>query len=410
MVFYGSTIKVVLVSTKGVHFSMSINLYLFEYALSVLKREKYKSIFIVSILSLLVALLTSVFFITNSMKYELNQTLDALPEIIVQNTNASKLIMIDNASADMILNLEGVQSVNTRVWGYYKFEKAGVYFTLVGVDTFEEPYLKTLSKINNNATLNARNMIVGEGVLKILQQYYYEDYFNFIKPDGSVKKVDIVGSFSSDINLEANDMIVMQKELLQEIFAMPNENATDIVVRVSNQEEVATVASKIKLLFPNARVITRDILKLSYENIFNYKSGVFLALFLTSIFTFFIIVYDKLSGLSSIQTKEIGILKAVGWKVSDVLKEKFYEGFLISGFSYILGVSFALFFVYILNAPYLSQIFIGYNDLKPTFEIAFIFDFNTLFLVFFLSVPIYIAATIVPAWKVATQDADEVMR
>jgi ABC-type lipoprotein release transport system permease subunit len=388
----------------------TINLYLLEYALGVLKREKFKSLFLVSILSILVALLSSVFFITNSIKYELNATLDALPKIIVQNTRASKLTEIQESIADKLLDLEGVVSVNARIWGYYKFEKAGVYFTLVGVDEFEDSYTQTLSEINKNARLNDSNMLVGEGVLKILQENYYEDYFNFIKPDGSIKRVAIAGSFHTKLNLEANDMIVMKKDLLQEIFAIPQGYASDIVLEVANLKEIPTIAVKIKQLLPNARVITRDDLKLSYENIFNYKGGVFLALFLVSIFTFFIIVYDKLSGLSSTQTKEIGVLKAVGWKVSDLLKEKFYEAFIISATSYLLGVLMALIFVYIFNAPYLSDIFIGYSDLKPDLDIAFVFDFKTLFLVFFLSVPVYIAATIIPAWKVATQDADEIMR
>ena len=387
-----------------------INFYLLEYALGVLKRDAKKTIFIVSILTLLTALLSSVFFITNSMKYELNETVNALPQIIVQNTRGSKLIDIDNASIDKLLELEGIVSVSSRIWGYYKFERAGVYFTLVGVDAFEETYTKTLTKINDNASLDSSNMIVGEGVLKILKANYYKDYFNFIKPDGSIKRVNILSSFHSSLNLEANDMIVMRKELLYEIFEMPKNTSSDLVLQIANEEEIVTISEKIKQILPNARVITRDDLKLSYENIFNYKSGIFLALLLVSIFTFFIIVYDKLSGLSSEQTKEIGVLKAVGWKVSDVLKEKFYEALSISLFSYISGVSLALFFVYVLNAPYLSQIFIGYSDLKPAFEIAFIFDFDTLFLVFFLSVPIYIAATLIPAWKVATQDADEVMR
>ncbi|MEO1953640.1 MAG: FtsX-like permease family protein, partial [Campylobacterales bacterium] len=167
---------------------------------------------------------------------------------------------------------------------------------------------------------------------------------------------------------------------------------------------------KIKQKYPDVRVITNDDLRVSYENIFDYKSGVFLALFIISLFTFFMIVYDKANGLSGEQKKEIGILKAIGWRVDDVLKEKFYESFIISFFSYLLGVSFAFVFVYILQAPWLRDIFVGYSDLKPVFELPFVLDIETLFLVFFLSVPIYISATIIPSWRVATLEVDEVIR
>ena len=390
--------------------SSKINVYLIEYALGSIIRQGHKSLFITIVFTFLTALLTSIFFITNSIKYELNTTVDALPQIIVQQTKASRITEVDISITDKLLDIPGITSVNARVWGYYYFANAGVNFTLIGIDEFEEQYSDTLEGIVKKNELNSSGMVIGSGVRKIMNSSYYKDYFNFIKPDGKIKKVEILGQFESDIELESNDMIVMSKDTLREIFGIEESKATDIVVKVANLEEVGTVALKIEQMFPNARVITNDDMKLSYENIFNYKSGIFLALFVIAIFTFFIIIYDKMSGLSSEQKREVGILKAIGWRVEDVLKEKFYESLILSLFAYILGVILALAYVYIFNAPLLRDIFIGYSDLKPTFEISFILDFQTLFLVFFLSVPIYVAATIIPSWKVATLEADDVIR
>lgn len=387
-----------------------INIYLIEYALGSIMRQGHKSLFITVVFTFLTALLTSIFFITNSIKYELNTTVDALPQIIVQNTKASRITEIEIQSTDKLLDIPGVTSVNARVWGYYYFQNAGVNFTLIGVDEFEEQYSDTLDGIIKKGELDNSGMFIGAGVREIMNSSYYKDYFNFIKPDGKIKKVSISGVFDSDIELESNDMIVMSKETLREIFGIEESKATDIVVKIANIEEIGTIALKIEQMFPNARVITNDDMKLSYENIFNYKSGIFLALFIIAIFTFFIIVYDKMSGLTSEQKREVGILKAVGWRVEDVLKEKFYESLMLSLFAYILGVIVAMAYVYIFNAPLLRDIFIGYSDLKPAFEISFILDFQTLFLVFFLSVPIYVAATIIPSWKVATLEADDVIR
>ena len=388
-----------------------INFYLLEFAINALLRQKSKNFFIVTIFTLLIFLLTSVFYITNSIKYELNTTVDTLPQIVVQNLKAGRHYDIDISLVDTILTINGVEDASARVWGYYYFKPANLSFTLVGIDEFENQYKTSFSKIAQTSDFQDSNyMIIGKGVKKIMQKSYYEDYFNFIKPDGTLKKIFFKDTFDAQTELESNDVIVMSKKNIREIFDIDENLATDIVIKVANPKEIATIASKIKLLIPTARVITTKDLKVSYQTIFNYKSGIFLALFVITIFTFFIIIYDKANALSSEEKKEIGILKAIGWQIDDVLKEKFYEASILSIFSYIVGVTLALFFVYILQAPLLRDIFIGYSDLKPTFALPFIFDIQTLFLVFFLTVPVYISATIIPSWRVATLDADEVIR
>jgi ABC-type lipoprotein release transport system permease subunit len=387
-----------------------MNIYLVEYAINSLLRQKYKTIFVTAILTTLVFLLTSVFFITNSIKYELQSTVEALPEIVVQKIKAGRHYDLDSESVDDILEITGVNSAVARVWGYYYFANAGVNFTVVGIDEFEEQYKSSLSQIAKTFDFTADTMFVGEGVKRSMNESHYKEYFNFIKPDGTLKKMDISGVFDGDTQLESNDMIVVSKANARDIFDMSQAQATDIVVKVANVDEIQTVASKIKLMYPDSRVITKDDLKISYQNIFDYKSGLFLALFVVSLFTFFIIIYDKASGLSSEEKREIGILKAIGWRVDDVLKEKFYEGFIISFFAYLLGVFLSLGFVYILKAPLLQNIFTGYSELKTSFDLPFVFDIQTLALIFFLSVPIYIAATIIPSWRSATLEADEVMR
>lgn len=387
-----------------------INFYIVEYAINSLLRQKYKTVFVTLVLTLLIFLLSSIFFITSSMKHELHATVDALPEITVQKIKAGRHDEIDVDVIDAILELNGVESAVARVWGYYYFENAGVNFTLMGIDEYEEQYKKSFVAAVSKLDFTKPSMLVGEGVKRVMDTNYYKEYFNFIKPDGTLKRVDIDAVFKAETELESNDVILMSKESVREIFEMKENKATDIVVRVANFNEVATIASKIKLLYPDTRVITKDDLKISYQNIFDYKSGIFLALFTTALFAFFIIIYDRASGLSSEQKREIGILKAIGWRVDDVLREKFYEGFIVSLLAYVLGIALALAFVYIFHAPLLREIFSGYSQLKTSFALPFVLDVQTFALLFFLTVPLYIAAIIIPSWRSATLEADEVIR
>ena len=386
-----------------------INLYLIEYALKSIFRNKLKNSFIFFIFTLLIFFLSSVFFITNSIKTELNATVDSLPQITIQQLNGGRISNIESYKADDILAITGVQSVNARVWGYYYFANAGANFTIIGLDSFETQYKDLFTKLVQNHPIED-GMIIGEGVKNLIKDHYYDKYFNFIKNNGEIKKLDIIGVFNSELSFEANDIIVTTKENAYDILGIEEEKATDLVVSISNPEEIDTIKNKILTLFPDTRVITNNDLKVSYQNIFDYKSGIFLALFSIAIFTFFMIVFDKATGVTSNEKKEIGILKSLGWSIDDILKEKFYESFLLSFMAYLLGISLALFFVYILQAPLLKEIFMGYSNLKPEFVLPFTLDFQTLFLVFFLSVPVYVLSTIIPSWKIATLDAWEVIR
>lgn len=392
----------------------SINFYLIEYALGALLRQKSKNISIFIIFTLLIFLQASIFFITKSIQKELETTLSSLPDITIQRMEAGRHSNIDISRVDEILTMPGIKEVQPRVWGYYYFENAGVNFSVVGIDEFQNQYKKELDevvkKIDFSKALENDSMIVGVGVKKILEENYYKEYFNFIKSDGYFKKVNILGTFKTSTEIESNDLILLPLTLAQELFGIDESLATDIIVRVANPNEVGTIASKIKILFPDSRVITKEELKISYQNIFDYKSGLFLLFFTISIFTLFIIVFDRISGLNSEEKKEIGILKALGWRVEDVLKEKFYESFIISFSAYILGIFLALAFVYLLKAPILMNIFTGYSILKPSFNLPFVLDFELLALIFLLSVPIYIAATIIPSWKSSTIETDKVIR
>lgn len=384
------------------------------FAINSLRRRGVKSFFTLFIFTALIFLLSSILFISNSIKAELGFTLASLPQITVQKLQAGRHTNIEIARVNTFLEFQGVQSAVARTWGYYYFEKAGVNFSVIGIDAYDKQYKKSFEDIVGTVDFDAlehnSSMLVGVGVKKVLSENYFKDYFNFVKPDGNLKTISIASVFPSQTSLESNDVILMPRAMVLEIFGMSEDEATDIVLDVANPKEIPTIVKKIKDAYPDTRVITQNDLRVSYQNIFDYKSGMFLALFIVSAFTFFMIIYDKASGLSSEEKKEIGILKAIGWKIDDILREKFYEAFIISFISFLSAIILALFFVYMLQAPLIKDIFIGYSRLKPEFSLPFVFDFQTVFLLFFLTIPIYLAAIIIPSWKVASMDADEVMR
>ena len=390
----------------------NINLYLFEFSINSLLRQKTKNIFVLVLFTILIFLVSSVFQISDGLKKELLNTVDSLPEITIQKIQTGRTTNIEQNRVDEILQINGISYANGRVWGYYYFANKDVYFTLIGIDQFEEQYKQNFEDVTKKYHFDALNngAIVGDGVLKVLHESFFEDSFYFIKPNGDIKEVQILGTFGRNTTLETNDVILLPKEVVYEIFDLNQTLATDIVVSVENVEVIDTIALKIRTIFPDCKVYTKDDLKRSYEEMFHYKGGLFLALFIVCFFSFFIIFYDKSSGLNSEEKREIGILKAVGWSTNDILKWKFYEGVIISLSAFLLGFIFSFFYVYILKAPYLKDLFLGTSSLKPDFNIPFELNLPLVAIVFFICIPIYIAATIFPSWRASVGDTDEVLR
>jgi ABC-type lipoprotein release transport system permease subunit len=390
----------------------NINLYLFEFSINSLLRQKTKNIFVLVLFTIIIFLVSSVFQISNGLKKELLRNVDSLPEITIQKLQAGRTTNIEQNRVDELLQINGISYANGRVWGYYYFANKDVYFTLIGIDQFEEQYKQNFEDVTKKYHFDAINngAIVGDGVLKILQESFFEDSFNFIKPNGDIKEVQILGTFGRDTTLETNDVILLPKDLAYEILDLDKTLATDIVVSVENIDEIETIALKIRSMFPDCKVYTKGDLKRSYEEMFNYKGGLFLTLFIICLFSFFMIIYDKSSGLNSEEKREIGILKAVGWSTNDILKWKFYEGVIISLSAFLLGFIFSFFYVYILKAPYLKDLFLGTSSLKPDFNIPFELNLPLVAIVFFICIPIYIAATIFPSWRASVGDTDEVLR
>jgi len=388
-----------------------INFYLLEYAYAYIIRNKIKNIFIITVFTLLVALLSTVFFITTTVEHEMKGRIEYKPDIIVEAYKAGVRSSVDEKLLEKLLEIHGISSGNLRLEGVYDFRAKNVRFYLYGVAPFEEvsdPFIKNILK---NEELNSSNMLVSKDVKELMKQAYYDKYFNFIKPDGSFKKLYIKNYFNIKKRKEFQNLILLDQDALREIFGYKENQGSYIALSVANKNELDFIASKIRLMLPNVKVISKNDLNVSYEKLFNYDSGVFLSLFIISIFTFFIIIYDKANGLSSEEKREIGILKAIGWRVEDVLHAKFYEAALISFFSFTIGFLLAFIYVFILKAPLLGEIFMHQNLLDiHTFNLNIYLELSYSLLIFLLSVPVYIAATLIPSWRVATLDADEVMR
>jgi len=376
-------------------------------------KQKSKHIGAVLISILIIFLLSAVLFISTSLQSTLMQTLKNQADFTVTRLKAGYPTQTPLEWIDKISELNGVSAVAPRVYGQYFFTPREKSFLIIGVDFFEEQNAQILKEIIGNLELkpflSEDSMLVGEGVKIFLNAHYFKKYFTFKTPQGKFKKVHIHKMLAQESNLIANDMILMPLKLAQEILGMEEEEITDIAFNVPNDAEWDNIISKLHLMFYDVRVVEKREVQKAYENLYNYKGGLFLVLYLITIVTFMLILYQRYTMVYSTERKEIGILRAIGWSINDVLKLKFYENIVIVVVSFVLGVVLAYGYVFILDAPLLSQIFLGAANLENSVVFIPSIPFGLLGSIFlFYAVP-FLAAVLIPAWKIAVTSPKEAM-
>lgn len=375
-------------------------------------KSKHISISLISIL--IVFLISSVLFISSSIQKEVFNTLDAQSDFVVQRMNSGKIINTPTSWIDDFRDINGVSNIQQRVYGQYFFEPSQKYFTIVGIDLFEESTNKNIKELlkilNISDFLEKDSMIIGDGVNKTLKEFRYEDSYSFKLQNRELKKVSIFKALPKDTNIIANDLIIMDISLAKEILNIGEDESTDIVLNIPNELEHANIKIELILKHLDIRVIQKEDIKKAYENLYNYKGGIFLILFIIVMITFVLILFQRYTMISSSDKKEIGILRAVGWSIKDVIKLKIFETFIIAFISFLIGIILAYIFVFFFNAPILSNIFLGFQNLENSVSFIPNIDFSTISTLFLFFIIPYISAVLIPTWKIAVIEPSESMK
>ncbi|NKQ40828.1 MAG: FtsX-like permease family protein [Sulfurovum sp.] len=376
--------------------------------------REYKNHLATTVISIaLIFLLSAVLFISSSIKYSIDISLGAQADFVVERVRGGKKVDLPIEWIDTLLETRGVQKVTTRVHGRYFFEDKREWALIVGIDFMDEQSNRALEKLVESVDLEkflfSSNMLVGDGVQRYLKEHFYPKGYNFLTPDGKYKKVSIFGTIPNSLNLMSNNMIIMPQELAKEILGIKKSMVTDLTLNVPNDNLWDSISDKIASLYYDIRVLTKREMQKAYENMYNYKSGVFLMLFLITMATFVLILYQRYSMVFSSQRRNIGLLRAVGWSIRDILKLKLYESLMVVLVSYVIGVSLAYLYVFVFDSPVLIDMFLGGENLDHKIKLIPVVDFGVLSSIFLIYTVAFIASVLIPTWSIAVTDPKEAM-
>jgi ABC-type lipoprotein release transport system permease subunit len=381
------------------------HLRILDYAITSLLRRRFKNLSLILVFTLLISILSSILFFTHSFKMEAMTLLADAPELIVQRVSAGRHALIAGDYIEVIRGFYGVSDVIPRYWGYYFDRATDSNYTIMGINRA----VKDLRLLKGRFPSGTGECAIGGGVAE-LKHLDIGRRLYLLDSKRKVRSYRVVGIFDAGSRLIANDLILLTKDDIKGLFDIPSDKATDIVVGVNNELEVPYIASKIKTALPDTRPIMRSELLQTYETLFSWRSGMMLSMFISALIAFFILAWDKATGLSAEEKKEIGILKAIGWETSDILELKFWEGVVISLTSFLTGTIIGYVHVFFLGASFLSPVIKGWSVLFPSFNLIPYINPYQIITLFTLTVIPYMASTIIPSWRTAITDPDEVMR
>ena len=375
-------------------------------------RKKHLSIFILS--TLLIALMSSVLFISSSIKKDIFSTLENQADFTVQKYVAGRVLNAPESWIDEFYTIDGVQNVQGRIYGTHYYEPAEQYFIIVGLDFYDTQVIKEMKTlvegIDMDDFLAKKNMIIGSDVKKFLDEYHYFDYYTFRPPDRSIEKVYIYDKLKSSTDIVSGDMIIMDIANARKILGVEDGTFSDIILQAPNLKERETINTKLRVSHFDMRIIQKNDIQNYYENLYNYKGGLFLSLFIIVFMSFGLILFQRYSMISSVDAKEVALLRLSGWKINEVLWFKISENFIVILSAYFSGIFLAYFYVYFLNAPLLKNIFLGYSNLGSSTTFSPSFTLSDLVLIFLSFVIPFLLAIIIPLWRVSIKEPTEVMR
>ena len=384
-----------------------------DFSLTSIWRRKLKNLGIMLVFALVIFLLGSFQMLTGALSNSAEAVLENTPEITIQKMSAGRQEAIPLAYKDKLRSIYGIRAIIPRVWGYYFDESSLANFTILALESDSMPSGNklnlTLSHGHFPKITESGTAVIGRSVHDILG-LGKRRIFSLFKPDLSLKSFETVGLFSEQTDLLTNDLIVMNLADARDLFAIPELMATDLCIYVANPDEIETIAKKIAALLPDTRVLTKSQIQKTYQVVFSWRSGFASICLLTALVAFAILAWDKASGLSPEERREIGILKILGWETTDILAVRFWESTLISALAFIIGCTAAYIHVAFFDASLLKPVMVGWSVIHPPFKLLPSVTVADLMLIFSFSVMPYLAATVIPAWRCSTVPPDSVIR
>jgi ABC-type lipoprotein release transport system permease subunit len=372
--------------------------YLIDYTLSAMARQRAKNLGLLLIYTTLIFVLASVILLGSALRREAAQVFQGAPDVVAQGLLMGRHDLSHSDDVDKLRTLRGAQRVEGRLWGYLYDTSTAANYTLQVPSSHEPTY-----------AVQDGEAIIGEGVARLRKVTVGRQIY-LVSAAGPFLNLRVKAILPQASAMVSSDLVLVSGSDFRRFFQLGDDAYTDIAVHVRNPKEIGKIAEKVGIALRQHRVITKGDVLRTYEAVFSWREGMLLALFSAAVLAFGILAFDKASGLTAQERRDIGILKAIGWDTGDIVRMKLWEATLISLTAFLAGFVLAYVHVFFFSAPLLEAVLKGWSVLYPRVLLTPAIDGLQIATLAMLTVLPYLAAIVVPVWRSAAADPDAAMR
>jgi len=363
-------------------------------ALRNISRRGLRNALTVTGLAIFVLIFILVSSLTLTMQKGLADSLSDLGgEIIVwdENVFVPFLSTIPENYTKEIEKMEFVKDVVPQITGISRVDSEDLRLTL-GINPLDIPLLYTYTMVEGVMISSNESMVV---VGYLFSDFLGKHVGDNLTINGHI--LQVIGIYETDTWID--NAVIVPYVTAQEIFSL-NGRTSIIMLTVSDPVRIDSVISEIKKEIPDVGVYKSQEAIARLAPLVNSITWISFALFTIAATACFLgITNVVMTGIFE-RTREIGILKALGAKGTDVIKMIIYESAVLGTLGGVLGCSASLILLlHGLLIPITSTTSIGITIFFEVFLHGLVF-----------SIAISILAALYPAWKAVRVRPNEVLR
>jgi len=389
---------------------------LLNYSVNCILRYKVRTIVILVCLSVAATVFSSVAFMKDGLARDGQLSLKYAPDLTVQGIVAGRQAFIETSNIGIIRGIGGVNDVVPRIWGYGNV--GNNLLVILGIDLRvttinpAEPY-----PLESGVFLNPQRnntVVIGKAVADLLDARV-GSILTILSESNQARQYDVIGVFNSESSIYNADMILMNINDARSFFKVPDDKVTDLSVHVTPTDPgnyvplLDYVAREISGR-PNVRVLTKDVLLKAQETTYGARSGFFSVVWYIILIAVALIAFNQTVVVGHESKFEVGLLKALGFSTSDIIKVRLIESAILGTLAGSIGLTLGIVYDAVLNAPVLRDFMLGWAVLYPTFTVPVYISAQTVLLAYAITIVPILFATVIPSWLNATVDPDIAMR